>query len=211
LEKMIALQACIRLIRNFNSGGTAVAGRRAVLLIIILTAFSVAMAACAGNAPAPQREIGPTLSLSSSAFNEADEIPARYTCDGQDISPPLAWNEPPTQTQAFALIVDDPDAPGGTFTHWTIFNIPASARQLVENVPAVERLENGALQGNNDFGKIGYEGPCPPHGSVHHYRITIYALDNFLDLKPGASRKQIDDAMTGHVIAQGQLTGTYQH
>jgi Raf kinase inhibitor-like YbhB/YbcL family protein len=186
----------------------AVAGRRTLLLLTTLMVFTAA--ACARNTPALQREMGPALSLSSTAFKEADRIPARYACDGEDISPPLSWDEPPPQTRAFALTVEDPDASGGTFTHWVLFNVPAGARQLIEALPAQERLENGTLQGKNDFGNIGYNGPCPPGGPVHHYVFTIYALDNFLDLKPGASKKQVTEAVAGHVLAQGQLTGTYQ-
>lgn len=150
------------------------------------------------------------LSLSSTAFKEGDKIPVKYTCDGQDISPPLTWAEPAQKIQAFALIVDDPDAPVGVFTHWVLFNLPANARQLSEGIPTQERLENEALQGKNDFGRIGYGGPCPPRGSAHRYRFALYALDKLLDLKPGASKKQVLDAMKGHIIAQGQLIGTYQ-
>jgi Raf kinase inhibitor-like YbhB/YbcL family protein len=151
-----------------------------------------------------------TIVLSSTAFKEGDRIPVKYTCDGQDISPALVWDEPPQQTEAFVLMVDDPDAPGGVFTHWMIFNIPANTHQFGEGVPIQEQLESGALQGKNDFGKIGYRGPCPPSGSSHQYRFTIYALDQRLNLKAGASKKQVIDAMQGHILAQGRLTGTYQ-
>ena len=151
-----------------------------------------------------------TLSLTSAAFKEGGKIPAKYTCDGQDISPPLTWDEPTPKTQAIALIVDDPDAPGGMFTHWVLFNIPGNIRQLGEGVPVQERLQNGALQGRNDYGKIGWGGPCPPRGPAHRYSFTIYALDKPLDLKPGVSKKQLLDAMKGHILAQGQLIGTYQ-
>jgi Raf kinase inhibitor-like YbhB/YbcL family protein len=199
------------MVRTIKSQPQAVAARRAILTLVVLVLFSIATVACAGNAAEPQRETRTTLSLTSTAFKEGDKIPVKYTCDGKDISPPLAWDEPPPQTQTLALMVEDPDAPGGMFTHWVVFNIPATDRQLAENVPAQEQLENGALQGKNDFGKIGYGGPCPPRGSVHHYRFTIYALDNSLDLKPGSSGKQVTDAMKGHALAQGQLMGTYQH
>ena len=151
-----------------------------------------------------------TIVLSSTAFKEGDRIPVKYTCDGQDISPALVWDEPPQQTEAFVLMVDDPDAPGGVFTHWMIFNIPANTHQFGEGVPIQEQLESGALQGKNDFGKIGYRGPCPPSGGSHRYRFTIYALDQRLNLKAGASKKQVIDAMQGHILAQGRLTGTYQ-
>jgi len=128
------------------------------------------------------------------------------------MSPPLAWSEPqpPPQTQAFALILEDLDAPGGVFTHWVLFNLPASTRQLGESVPAQERLEDGALQGENDFGGIGYGGPCSPHGPAHQYRFTLYALNKPLDLKLGVAKKQVLDAIKGHILAQGQLAANYQ-
>jgi Raf kinase inhibitor-like YbhB/YbcL family protein len=172
--------------------------------------ISSTVAACAGESTEPQKEVEMTLSVSSSAFKEGDKIPAKYSCDGQDISPPLAWGEPPQGIRAFALITDDPDAPGGVFTHWVLFNLPANIRQLGEGTPAQERLPDGALQGKNGFGRIGYSGPCPPRGRAHRYFFTIYALDKSLDLKPGASKKQLLDAMKGHILAQGQLIGTYQ-
>jgi len=120
------------------------------------------------------------------------------------------WREPPASTRSFTLIMDDPDAPIGVFTHWVLFNLPADSRELPEAVPAQSQLSNGAFQGKNDFGKIGYGGPCPPPGSPHRYRFTLYALEQPLDLKPGASKKQVLQAMQGHILAQGQLTGLYQ-
>jgi Raf kinase inhibitor-like YbhB/YbcL family protein len=184
--------------------------RQMVLLLAILIVISSTMASCAKEAPGPQKEVEMTLSLSSTAFKEGDKIPVKYTCDGQNASPPLAWGEPPELTQAFVLIVDDPDAPGGVFTHWVLFNLPASARQLGEGITAQERLQNGALQGKNDFGRIGYGGPCPPRGPAHRYRFTLYVLDKPLDLKSGASKKQTVDAMKGHILTQDQLMGTYR-
>jgi len=151
-----------------------------------------------------------TLSLSSIAFQDGERIPVKYTCEGQDISPPLMWSEPPQGTQSLALIVDDPDAPGGVFTHWVLFNILPDSRQLPEAIPTQAQLSSGALQGKNDFGRIGYGGPCPPPGRPHRYRFTLYALDRVLDLKAGVSKKQVVGAMQGHILAQGQLTGTYQ-
>lgn len=150
------------------------------------------------------------LSVSSPAFQEGDRIPGNYTCQGQDVSPALAWGEPPVGAQSFALIMDDPDAPGGVFTHWVLFNIPSNTRQLPQAVPTQAQLPSGALQGKNDFGRIGYGGPCPPPGRPHRYRFTVYALDKSLDLHAGASKKQVLDAMRGHILVQGQLTGTYQ-
>jgi len=150
------------------------------------------------------------ISLSSSAFKEGDKIPVKYTCVGQDVSPPLEWSQPPSGTQTFALILDDPDAPGGVFTHWVIFNISSDNLRLPEAIPTQAQLPDGASQGKNDFGRVGYGGPCPPPGRPHRYQFTLYAVDQSLDLRAGVSKKQLLSAMEGHVLAQGQLTGTYQ-
>jgi len=150
------------------------------------------------------------LSLSSPAFQEGGEIPAKYACDGQDVSPSLVWDGPPAGTHSWALIMDDPDAPVGIFTHWVLFNIPASSLELPEAVPNQAELSSGALQGKNDFGRIGYGGPCPPSGGPHRYRFTIYALDQSLDLEAGVTKNKLLDTMRGHILAQYQLTGTYQ-
>jgi len=150
------------------------------------------------------------LSLSSSAFEEGEKIPVRYTCDGEDVSPPLTWSEPPSGTNSFVLIVDDPDAPRGVFTHWVLFNLPPDSRELPEDIPVQAQLLSGALQGRNDFGRTGYGGPCPPAGSLHRYRFVLYALDQPLDLPAGASKNQVLEYMEGHILAQGQLMGTYQ-
>ncbi len=150
------------------------------------------------------------LVVSSSAFQEGSEIPTKYTCEGQDVSPALTWSEPSAGAQSFTLIMDDPDAPVGVFTHWVLFNLPVDSRGLPEAMPAQAQLPDGSLQGKNDFGKIGYGGPCPPPGRAHRYQFTLYALDKPLDLKAGASKKQVIDAMQGHILAWGRLTGTYQ-
>ncbi len=147
--------------------------------------------------------------LSSPAFKEGERVPVKYTCDGQNISPPLAWGEVPEGAKSFTLIVDDPDAPTGTFTHWVLFNLHADSRELTENISPQGKLPNGALQGKNDFGKIGYGGPCPPPGPSHHYHFKIYALDQNPDLKSGTSKEQVLQAMEGHVLAQGELIGLY--
>ena len=151
-----------------------------------------------------------TLSVSSQAFQEGESIPIKYTGEGQDVSPPLTWSESPAGTQSLALIVGDPDAPGGVFTHWVLFNLSADSRELPEAVPSQTQLPDGSLQGKNDFGRLGYSGPCPPPGRAHRYQFTLYALDKPLDLKAGASKKQVIDAMQGHILAWGRLTGTYQ-
>jgi Raf kinase inhibitor-like YbhB/YbcL family protein len=150
------------------------------------------------------------VSLTSSTFRSNESIPARHTCDGADLSPPLSWDRVPNGTQSLALIVDDPDAPRGVFTHWILFNLSAGARELPEGVAKTERPDVGGLQGQNDFGNVGYNGPCPPPGSPHRYRFTLYALDTSVDLEPGASKQDLLRAIEGHILGQAQLVGTYQ-
>ncbi len=149
------------------------------------------------------------LDVTSSAFGRGGAIPARYTCDGPDISPPLTWGPVPDATQSLALIAEDPDAPSGTFAHWVIYNIPPNTRRLPEDVPNRRSLPSGALQGTNGAGSIGYTGPCPP-GGTHRYFFEVYALDTELDLGAGATREEVVGAMEGHVLAEGRLLGTYQ-
>jgi Raf kinase inhibitor-like YbhB/YbcL family protein len=149
------------------------------------------------------------IELSSSAFREGETIPKQYTGDGTDMSPTLGWSKPPDNTKSLALICDDPDAPRGTWTHWVLYNLPADARTLEERVPTQESLANGAKQGKNDFGRIGYGGPAPPKGKPHRYFFKLYALDRILELKAGASKDQLLAAMKGHVVAEGQLMGRY--
>jgi len=149
------------------------------------------------------------MQLSSSAFQQARSIPIRFTCDGENISPAFSWRGAPAQTKSFALIMHDPDAPGaGGFTHWVLYNIPASVAELPSNLPQVEQVGGKCVQGKNDSGKFGYIGPCPPAGT-HRYLVRLYALDAELNLKPGASHQQLRDAMHGHVLSQAELTGTY--
>ena len=149
------------------------------------------------------------LKLTSSAFQAETTIPKKHTCDGQDFSPPLAWSDPPPGTKAFALILDDPDAPGGTWVHWVLYDLPGDARNLPENVPKTSELANGARQGRNDFPRIGYGGPCPPHGPAHRYVFKLYALDGTLGLQPGLTKARVEKAMEGHVLGQTQLIGRY--
>jgi Raf kinase inhibitor-like YbhB/YbcL family protein len=150
-----------------------------------------------------------TIQITSTAFDEGGLIPPQYTCDGDDISPPLAWTSIPEGTQSLALICDDPDAPMGTWVHWVLYNLPADVADLPERVPTTKTLKNGAQQGKNDFGKIGYGGPCPPDGT-HRYYFKLYALDTVLDAKPGLTKKALLKAMQGHIVAEGQLMGTYR-
>jgi Raf kinase inhibitor-like YbhB/YbcL family protein len=157
------------------------------------------------------QERGGTMSLqiSSTAFSAGEAIPKNFTCDGPDISPQLAWNEPPAKTQSFALIMDDPDAPVGTWVHWVLFDLPAAAKELPEGVAKQEQLSSGARQGRNDFGKIGYGGPCPPPGKPHRYFFKLYALDSKLNLKAGAIKAEVERAMKGHILAQAEHIGRY--
>ncbi len=149
------------------------------------------------------------MEIISSAFKEGESIPSKFTCDGLDISPQLAWSQIQPGTKSFALICDDPDAPSGTYVHWVIFNLPASVRELSENIPKKETLENGAIQGKNDFGKTGYGGPCPP-GGTHRYYFKLYALDTILEGKPGMTKRELLKIMDSHVLEEGQLMGRYK-
>lgn len=202
--------------------------RRVGLIFVSLLFISVAIAGCAQPASpeekappsetvAPKPTVPPSpgdntavFAITSPAFVAGAKITVEYTCDGQNSSPPLGWGDGPAGTASFALIVDDPDAPSGAFTHWVIFNLPPDTRGLPEAVPNENKLPSGALQGKNGFGKIGYAGPCPPSGSPHHYRFALYALDKFLDLAAGVSKEQALRAMQGHVLAESQLIGVYQ-
>jgi Raf kinase inhibitor-like YbhB/YbcL family protein len=150
-----------------------------------------------------------SFALKTTAFAVSGEISKKYTCDGADVSPALNWTDAPAGTQSFALIADDPDAPVGTWTHWSIWNIPAKATALPEDVPKVGESGDGARQGKNDFQRIGYGGPCPPAGKPHRYFFKLYALDAMLDVKAGASRKELERAMKGHVLSQTELMGKY--
>lgn len=148
------------------------------------------------------------IKITSSAFGNGESIPVRYTCDGENISPPLKWSNLPQGTKSFAIINDDPDAPMGTWVHWVIYNIPANVTELDERIPPLQKLANGALQGKNSWGKIGYGGPCPP-GGTHRYFFKIYALDKILDIGAGASKEEVLNAIKGHILAEGQLYGKY--
>ncbi len=149
------------------------------------------------------------MKLTSSAFTEGNPIPKKYTGDGSDASPPLQWSGVPAGTQSLALICDDPDAPRGTWVHWVLFNLSAEGTELKEGVPATPTLAGGGKQAKNDFGKLGYGGPAPPRGKPHRYFFKLYALDTQVPLKEGAGKKQLEDAMAGHILAQVQLMGIY--
>lgn len=148
------------------------------------------------------------MEVKSTAFQEGAMIPKAYTCDGKDMSPQLSWSGVPAGTKSIALIMDDPDAPRGTWVHWVLFNMPPETTSLSENVPRTASLSNGALQGNNSWPKLGYGGPCPP-GGTHRYYFKLYALDIVLPLKAGVAKAQLLKAMEGHILGEGQLMGKY--
>lgn len=148
------------------------------------------------------------LTVTSTAFKEGGMIPSKYTCDGADVSPAISWSKGPEKTASYALISDDPDAPAGTWVHWVIYNIPANVNSLSEALAKTESIQNGALQGKNDFRKYGYGGPCPP-GGTHRYFFKVYAIDAILKAGPGLTKKQLLKEMEGHILAEGELMGRY--
>jgi len=152
-----------------------------------------------------------TFHLSSDAFLSGDMIPIRHTCEGRDLSPPLTWGDPPEGTRSFALVCEDPDAPRGIWVHWVLFNLPAQVRGLPQGVEPDPELADGSRQGRNDFGRLGYGGPCPPPGrGPHRYYFRLYALDTLLALPPGATRADLLAAMDGHVLASAELMGRFE-
>ena len=155
-----------------------------------------------------QREAN-SMKLESSAFANDGNVPSKYTCDGSDVSPPLAWSGVPDGTKSFALIADDPDAPMGTWVHWVVWNIPPSSTNLDESMPADRRLDDGTRQGINDFRKSGYGGPCPP-GGTHRYFFKLYALDTEISLGDRAGKQDLEGAMKDHILAEAQLMGRYE-
>jgi len=151
----------------------------------------------------PQRKT--SFTLTSTAYQEGQAIPAKYTCKGEDVSPPFSWSGLHPNAKSLAFVLDDPDAPGGTWTHWTFWNLPASAKGLEEEADVTDA---GAVQGLTSSKGIGYHGPCPPSGT-HRYIATLYALSQPLTLREGATVQQLRSALTGRVLAQAKLTGTF--
>ncbi|MBI3320122.1 MAG: YbhB/YbcL family Raf kinase inhibitor-like protein [Candidatus Omnitrophica bacterium] len=191
------------------------AGRRTTLvkpvpwpvmcLGVFLTTFLGAQR-CSGQTV---KEARMDLQLTSAAFGDGQWIPSLYTCESQDISPPLSWTAPPPGTKSFALIVDDPDAPNGRWVHWIVYDLPATVRQLPEAFPSTLQLPDGTRQGTTDFGRTGYGGPCPPSGT-HRYVFTLYAVETMLSLPAGATVSEVEHAMENHVLAHARLVGTYR-
>jgi Raf kinase inhibitor-like YbhB/YbcL family protein len=150
-----------------------------------------------------------SLAISSTSFSPGGDIPKKFTCDDADVSPELSWTGAPAAVASFALIADDPDAPVGNWNHWVLFDLPPQTAQLVEGFPKVDEVPTGGRQGRNDFKKIGYGGPCPPPGKPHRYFFKLYALDRMLNLKPGVSKQDVEQAMKGHILGQAELMGKY--
>ncbi len=181
--------------------------------LLLVTLFIIA--GCAQQMPPEEQTLPETeealFTISSSAFAAGENIPVVHTCDGQNMSPPLVWGQGPAGTASFALIMDDPDASVGVFTHWVVYNLPPDSRSLAEGIAKDTALAGGVIQGKNGIGRIGYLGPCPPKGSSpHHYNFTLYALDKSLDIGAEATKDQVLQAMEGHVLAQGQVIGLYR-
>ena len=192
--------------------GTLERLRRPGLLLLAAAAMALVLLACSTEEVVTPETVPAevsSLEVTSPAFAEGAEIPERFTCDGEDTSPPLRWSGGPDRTRGYALIVDDTDAPGGLFVHWVVYDISSDATGLPEGIPSAETAAGGS-QGVNGFGRAGYGGPCPPRGGPHRYFFQLFALDGELDLQAGATRSDLLRAMNGHVVGQGSLMGTYQ-
>lgn len=151
------------------------------------------------------------MKISSPVFEDGEKISVKYTCDGEDISPPLSIDDVPPEAESMAVVVDDPDAPGGVFDHWIIWNIPPGTESIPEGVPTQDVVDSlkGARQGQNGFGEVGYRGPCPPPGPPHNYRFKIYALDTDIDLNPGMKKEDLEREIQGHVLTEDQVVGVF--
>ncbi|MCK8519323.1 YbhB/YbcL family Raf kinase inhibitor-like protein [Methanoculleus sp. 7T] len=180
-----------------------------VIALLLLASLAAGCTEGGGNRTSPLTA-APALEVRSDAFANGTSIPVRYTCDGEDVSPPLSWSSVPDGAESLVLIADDPDAPGGTFTHWIAYNISAAESSLAEGLPRGQNLPGGLHQGNNSFGTAGYGGPCPPPGPAHHYVFRLYALNRSPDLPGAVNRSTLETEMSGHIVAEGVLVGTYR-
>lgn len=197
--------SCARAVPGFNLG----------LLFLLLPLVSGNLdsvsAVTTGALFIPARGAGKmAFAISSTSFPHEGDIPKKFTCDGADVSPELSWTDAPPGTQSFALIADDPDAPAGTWTHWVLFDLPPTTSSLAEGVSKIDELPGGERQGRNDFRKIGYNGPCPPPGKPHRYFFKLYALSGKLNLKPGVSKQEVEQAMAGLIQGQSEWMGKYR-
>src|SRR5579871_1978543 len=177
-----------------------------LLIILLILSGGCNMKAQQQKSPQDTAEMTATaaLSVSSSAFQNGQPVPQKYSCDGENISPALSWSAPPKGTQSFALVCEDPDAPHGTFIHWVMYNIPAGEHGLAENIQKTNALPNGTRQGKNGAGQMGYTGPCPPPGKLHHYHFKLFALDTKCNIPGDPDRDQLMSAIQGHILGQGE-------
>jgi Raf kinase inhibitor-like YbhB/YbcL family protein len=184
--------------------------KQSFLSIFILVAVGCQSNAQQGTRIHSESFVAVNLVVTSTAFQNGSAIPKQFSCDSINISPALAWSWSAGDTKSYALICEDPDAPMGTFIHWVIYNIPPSERGLPENIPTKDSLPNGTRQGKNGANKTGYTGPCPPPGKVHHYHFKLYGLDEKLNLTGVVTKQEVMNTMNGHIVAMGELVGTYQ-
>jgi len=175
----------------------------AVVVVVMVFCFA------AKGEDISEREVEMSIKVTSEAFEDGGLIPVKYTCDGEDISPALSWGPLPADTKSVAVIVDDPDAPMGTFVHWVLYNLPADTTELAAGVEAEETHEDGTRQGVNDFGDIGYGGPCPPKGKPHRYYFKVYAVDVVVDTTHVEDKESLLKRIDGHILAKGELVGHY--
>lgn len=183
--------------------------RTVVAAVVAVAVWGFACLDVAAGEPEGTGGIGMALTLTSTAFDSGEAIPRKYSCDGQDISPPLSWDSAPKGTESFVIVCDDPDAPAGTWDHWIVYNIAASVDSLAEGVSPGGGLPDGCVEGENSWGRADYGGPCPP-GGTHRYMFRLYALDTVLDLgSRSVGKKLVEKGMEGHILAQSELMGTY--
>jgi len=198
---------------GIKSPGRRTAERSLILAGIASAALFVTFHARSSSrgpsSPNKSRVTPMAFRISSTSFADGGDIPKKFTCDGADVSPQLAWSEPPSGTRSLALLADDPDAPGGNWNHWILWNMPAETRHLAEGVSKTAQLPDGSRQGVNDFHKVGYNGPCPPPGKPHRYYFKLLALDARLDLKGNSVKRELEAAIQGHILAQSQWMGRY--
>ena len=183
---------------------------RHLLLPLLTLGFCFLLVGLTTGLSAGQQAPAKTFKLETLSFPPGGDIPRKFTCEGPDVSPALTWTEPPGGTKSFALIADDPDAPSGTFVHWVVYNLPPSTRRLPEATAGNDPLSGGGHQEMNDFPMSGYAGPCPPPGKYHRYFFRLYALDTVLNLKGDATRKEVDRAMAGHILADAEVMGRFR-
>ena len=186
------------------------AGRKGLWMGGWAFALGCLVAACSASEKKTSKEPAMKIQLTSTAFAEDKVIPVEHTGQGKDTSPPLKWSGVPAEAKSLALIAADPDALVGTWAHWVLYDLPPTVTELAADTPKSQFIPGGAKQGVNDFRRLGYGGPMPPPGKPHHYFFKLYALDKALDLKPGATKLNVLKAMEGHILAEGQLMGTYQ-